>query len=86
MQFLGKFGKIVCWRPSPPGEILDPPLVLILTLTLGVNGAIEINVSLSSINVCGDADARCECSHRTPSDGVGVWDVKKTWVEFSDGC
>ena len=33
MQFLGKFGKIVCWRPPPPeswrpllGEILDPPL------------------------------------------------------------
>ena len=20
------FGKIVCWRPPPPGEILDPPL------------------------------------------------------------
>ena len=36
MQFLGKFGKIVCWRPPPPGslrpllgEILDPPLNLI---------------------------------------------------------
>ena len=34
MQFLGKFGKIVCWRPPPPGswrthlkEILDPPLL-----------------------------------------------------------
>ena len=34
MQFLGTFGKIVCWRPPPPGswrphfgEILDPPLV-----------------------------------------------------------
>ena len=34
MQFLGKFGKIICWRPLPPpgswrpllGEILDPPL------------------------------------------------------------
>ena len=33
MQFLGKFGNIVCWRPPPPeswrpllGEILDPPL------------------------------------------------------------
>ena len=33
IQFLGKFGKIVCWRPSPLGswrpllgEILDPPL------------------------------------------------------------
>ena len=28
MQFLGKFGKIVCWRPPGPllGEILDPPL------------------------------------------------------------
>ena len=35
MQFLGKFGKIVCWRPPPPPlgelapdleEILDPPL------------------------------------------------------------
>ena len=33
MQFLGKFGKIVCWRPPPRGswrpllgEILDPPL------------------------------------------------------------
>ena len=33
MQFLGKFGKIVCWRPPLGswrpllGEILDPPLV-----------------------------------------------------------
>ena len=33
MQFLGKYGKIVCWRPPPPGswrpllgEILDLPL------------------------------------------------------------
>ena len=32
MQFLGKFGKIVNWRPPPEswhrhlGEILDPPL------------------------------------------------------------
>ena len=32
MQFLGKFGKIVCWRPPLEswhpllGEILDPPL------------------------------------------------------------
>ena len=31
MQFLGKFGKIVCWRPPGSwrpllGEILDPPL------------------------------------------------------------
>ena len=32
MQFLGKFGKIVCWRPPLGswrpllGEILDPPL------------------------------------------------------------
>ena len=31
MQFLGKFGKIVCWRPLEGwrpqlGEILDPPL------------------------------------------------------------
>ena len=24
MQFLGKFGKIVCWRP-PPGELVHPP-------------------------------------------------------------
>ena len=35
MQFLWKFGEIVCWRPPPPGElepllgeILDPPLVV----------------------------------------------------------
>ena len=33
MQFFGKFGKIVCWCPSPGGlipllrRILDPPLV-----------------------------------------------------------
>ena len=26
MQFLGNFGKIVCWRPLL-GEILDPPLL-----------------------------------------------------------
>ena len=24
MHFLGKFGKIVCWRP-PPGELAPPP-------------------------------------------------------------
>ena len=33
MQFLGKFGKIICWRPPPPpltlGEILVPPLVCV---------------------------------------------------------
>ena len=29
MQFLGNFGKIVCWRPLL-GEILDPPLVTAL--------------------------------------------------------
>ena len=28
MQFLGKFGKIVCWLPLL-GEILDPPLLYI---------------------------------------------------------
>ena len=28
MQFLGNFGKIVCWRPLL-GEILDPPLILV---------------------------------------------------------
>ena len=33
MQFLGNFGKIICWRPPLGswrpllGEILDPPLV-----------------------------------------------------------
>ena len=26
MHFLGKFGKIICWRPHL-GEILDPPLL-----------------------------------------------------------
>ena len=36
MQFLEKFGKIVCWRPLEGwrphlGEILDPPLLRILT-------------------------------------------------------
>ena len=44
MQFLGKFGKIVCWRPLGSwrpllGEILDPPLKSILLQripTLGV--------------------------------------------------
>ena len=25
MQFLGKFGKIVCWRPPSPGELAPPP-------------------------------------------------------------
>ena len=32
MQFLGNFGKIACWRPHL-GEILDPPLLCVLTLT-----------------------------------------------------
>ena len=32
MQFLGKFGKIVCRHPPTPqlGEILDPPLLTTL--------------------------------------------------------
>ena len=25
MQFSGKFGKIVCWRPPPLGELAPPP-------------------------------------------------------------
>ena len=25
MQFSGNFGKIVCWRPPPPGELAPPP-------------------------------------------------------------
>ena len=36
MQFLRKFGKIVCWRPPTPrnlrpllGEILDPPPITV---------------------------------------------------------
>ena len=29
MQFWGKFGKIVCWRPHL-GEILDPPLIFMV--------------------------------------------------------
>ena len=32
MQFLGKFGKIVCWRPL--GEILGPPLINVIRFTL----------------------------------------------------
>ena len=36
MQFFGKFGKIICWRPHPRGlvpllqGILDPPLINLL--------------------------------------------------------
>ena len=35
MQFLGKYGKIVCWRPPGSwrpllGEILDPPLTIVI--------------------------------------------------------
>ena len=35
MQFLGNFGKIVCWRPPGSwrpllGEILDPPLLTVI--------------------------------------------------------
>ena len=34
MQFLGNFGKIICWRPPGSwrpllGEILDPPLITV---------------------------------------------------------
>ena len=39
MQFLGKFGKFVCWRHPPRGswrpllgEILDPPLIRLISL------------------------------------------------------
>ena len=47
MQFLGKFGKIVCWHPPPPlgswrpllGEILDPPLFLLVIHSTAVGGA-----------------------------------------------
>ena len=40
IQFLGKLVKIACWRPPPEGwrphlgEILDPPLVSICTMTV----------------------------------------------------
>ena len=25
MQLMGKIGKILCWRPFPPGEMAPPP-------------------------------------------------------------
>ena len=45
LQFWGKFGKIVCWRPPgelapPPREILDPPLKVAVPI-----GRNEINYS-----------------------------------------
>ena len=38
MQFLGKYGKIICWRPLGScrplfGEILDPPLMWVNLFT-----------------------------------------------------
>ena len=47
MQFLGNFGKIVCWRPPLGswrpllGEILDPPLVTLFTCHYAVEGKIS---------------------------------------------
>ena len=46
MQFLGKFGKIVCWCPprrvgSPhPREILDPPMLTSLKFSSGSSGRV----------------------------------------------
>ena len=45
-----------------PEPISFVALALMLTLTLGINDAIEINVFLSSINTSGNADVRCEHS------------------------
>ena len=48
MQFLGNFGKIVCWRPPPGswrpllGEILDPPLILAYFMNLVWNNELNI--------------------------------------------
>ena len=43
MQILGKFGKIVCWRPHL-GEILDPPLV---TPIIASNEILETQLKFS---------------------------------------
>ena len=47
-SFLGKFGKLVCWRPrrvgAPPGEILDPPLEF-------SEGTHDVGVSKSGVKI-----------------------------------
>ena len=55
MQFLGKFGKIVCWRPLEGWrphleEILDPPLLTYLSTQrtyIGVNTLISIKLFIT---------------------------------------
>ena len=41
MQFLGKYGKFVCWRPLLRG-ILDPPLMMLVYVNLYVRRCILI--------------------------------------------
>ena len=41
MQFLGKYGKFVCWRPLPRG-ILDPSLMMLVYINLYVRRCILI--------------------------------------------
>ena len=42
MQFLGKSGKFVCWRPLLR-RILNPPLVLVTVLRAGPPSLIEFH-------------------------------------------
>ena len=50
MQFLEKFGKIVCWHPPPGswrpllGEILDPPLLLLMNFLRGTGRISRYNL------------------------------------------
>ena len=46
MQFLGKFGKIVCWRPLL-GEILDPPQTILFIETETMHETIKLIRQLS---------------------------------------
>ena len=69
MQFLGKFGKIVCWRP-PPGELAPPPrgnpgsATVWVCLCLGQSQGVYlfwILTWLDSVNHC----SYCTTLHKT---------------------
>ena len=62
-----------------PEPISFVALALMLTLTLGINDVIEINVFLSSINTSGNADVSCEHSF------YGVFPLPNSYSEtYSD--
>ena len=56
MQFLGKFGKIICWRPLEGwrphlGEILDPPLLQKITLHIHAMSVVVVETKCYLVGI-----------------------------------